>query len=471
MSSPQPFITKLIVPKRTGQVLHRQRLLDFLHEYLDRKLLLVSASAGYGKTTLLVDFAHDTEFPTCWYTLDTADRDPRVFLGYLLASLQRRFPNFGGRTGALLQDPAQARDLDTIVGALVTEIQEEIAQYFVLVLDDYHLVDTSEPVNRLLDNLLNYLPENAHIVLASRTLPTQLTLTRLAARLQVAGLGVNDLRFHADEIRALMQQNYRLDITEAVAHRLAEQSEGWIAGIVLTTPLLWQGLFEDWVKASGPGNQLFEYLATEVLAQQPEPLQGFLLGTSVLEPLNAALCNDLLGITDAQEQLQTLEARNLFITRVEGEEWYRYHHLFREFLQTRLRRVNAPRLRELHQRAAGMFERLGFQNEAVEHWIEGEDYDRAVRLIQDSAEALFDQGRWATLARWIDALPASVVEANPDLLLRRGKVYGETGDLAHAQTTLEQARLEFERRGENRNAARALVEQAVIARFQGQALA
>jgi ATP/maltotriose-dependent transcriptional regulator MalT len=471
MTTPQPFITKLIVPKRKGEVLRRQRLLDFLHEYLDRKLLLLSASAGYGKTTLLVDFAHDTDFPICWYTLDGGDRDPQVFFEYLVASLQRQFPNFGGRTGALLRDHGAARDFDAVVGTLVTEIHQDIAPYFVIVLDDYHLVDDSEPVNRLLDHLLKYLPDNAHIILASRTLPTQLTLTGLASRLQVAGLGVNDLKFDADEIQALMRQNYRLEITKAVALRLAEQSEGWIAGIVLTTPTLWQGLFEDWVKARGPGSQLFDYLATEVFAQQPEPLQRFLLATSVLEPLNAILCNELLGTSDARAQLQALEARNVFITRAEGEEWYRYHHLFREHLQARLKRDNPARFRELHQRAAESFERLGYQNEAVEHWIQGEAFERAVRLIEDSADALFDQGRWTTLARWIDALPVSVTEANPTLLLRRGKVYAETGDLSRAQTTLERAQLEFEKRGESRNVARALIEQAVIARFQGQARA
>jgi LuxR family maltose regulon positive regulatory protein len=468
MTSSLPFITKLIVPKRKGSVLRRQRLLDFMHEYLDRKLILVSASAGYGKTTLLVDFAQDTEFPVCWYTLDAGDRDPQVFLEYLLASLQRRFPNFGGRTGALLQDPGRGRDLEAIVGTLVTEIQRDIAQYFVIALDDYHLVDESAPINLVLDLLLTYLPDNAHIILASRTLPTQLTLTKLTARLQATGLGVNDLRFHADEIRALMQQNYGLEITERVAERLAEQSEGWIAGIVLTTPTLWRGLFEDWVKARGSGSQLFEYLATEVFAQQPKPLQRFLLATSVLEPMNAALCNGLLGITDAGEQLRTLEARNLFITRVEGQEWYRYHHLFREFLQTRLRRADPTQLRDWQRRAAELFERLGYQNEAVEHWIEGEDFERAARLIETCADLLYDQGRWTTLAQWIDALPASVLEANPALLLRRGKIYAETGDLPQAQITLERAQRQFENRGEGARAAGALIEQAVVARNQGQ---
>ncbi len=471
MSSSPPFITKLIVPTRKREVLRRQRLLDFMHEYLDRKLILVSASAGYGKTTLLVDFAQDTEIPVCWYSLDAGDRDPQVFLEYLLASLQRQFPNFGGRTGALLQDAARGRDLNAIVGTLVTEIQEEIGQYFVLALDDYHLVDESVPVNLLLDQLLNYLPDNAHVILASRALPTRLTLTRLTARLQVAGMGIHDLRFQPHEIRDLMQQNYRLEVTETVAQRLAEQSEGWIAGIVLTTPTLWHGLFEDWVKARGPGSQLFDYLATEVFAQQPEPLQRFLLATSVLEPMNAALCNGLLGMTSAREELQTLEARNVFITRVEGEEWYRYHHLFREFLQTHLRRTDPAQLLDLHRRAAELLERLGYQNEAVEHWIEGEDFERAARLIEAYADMLYDQGRWTTLARWIDALPPPVLEANAALLMRRGKIYAETGDLQQAQTLLERAQGEFEKRGEGTHAADALIEQAVVARNQGQTLA
>jgi ATP/maltotriose-dependent transcriptional regulator MalT len=462
-----PFVTKLILPQRKRAILSRPRLLAFLHEYLDRKLILVSAAAGYGKTTLLVDFAHDTELPICWYSLDASDRDPRVFLAYLLGSLQRQFPQFGSRTEALLSDPNSAQMLDHIAGTLVTEIHDDIASYFALVLDDYHLVDASRPVNQILDNLLSYLPDNAHIILASRTVPAQLTLTRLTARMQVTGLGSSDLRFTADEIRELIKQNYSLDITEAAARQLADQSEGWVASIVLTTPTLWQGLFKDWVKTRGAGSQVFEYLATEVFAQQPEMLRVFLEETSVLDQMNAGLCNELIGITDAQARLDALEARNLFISHLE-EGWYRYHYLFHEFLKTHLARTRPERLRALLARAAELFEQRGLLSQAIAYRLESAQFEQAARVIEMCIEELYDQGRWDTLIRWIDALPAPILQARPGLLLWRGKIHTQVGELAEALLALEQAHAEFERRGDRTNLARVLIEEAIVVRFQGQ---
>jgi ATP/maltotriose-dependent transcriptional regulator MalT len=464
---PNLIVTKIVIPKRSDDLLRRARLLEFLHEYLDRKLLLVSAAAGYGKTALLTDLASDTEIPVCWYSLDNGDRDPQVFLEYLVASIRRQFPRFGARTSALLQDPAQARNHDTVVGTLVTEIYEDIPQYFVLVLDDYHLVDASAPVNHILDSLLNYLPDNAHIILASRTLPTELNLTRLTARQQVAGMGVNELRFHADEIRALMQQNYHLEITQTVAEQLADQSEGWIAGLVLTTPTLWRGLFEDWVKARGPSSQLFEFLATEVLAQQPASLQTFLLESSILDEMSVRLLNELLGIANAHTQFDAIEARNLFTTRLDGD-WYRYHHLFREFLATRLERTNIRRFQALQRRAAELFEQRGELNIAVEHWLKSGDFENAARVIELAAESLHNQGRGSTLAGWIDQLPAPLLEKKPALLVRRGSIHIEAGELHQAQAVFAQARHVYELQHDTLSLARVLIQEAIVARFQGQ---
>ena len=186
MNSPLA-VTKIILPSRRGTLLSRPRLVDFLHQNIERKLILVSASAGYGKSSLLIDFAHDTSLPVCWYSLDANDNDPKVFLEYLIASLRRQFPEFGSRTSRLLGESGLARDSDMIIGSLVTEIYESIPDYFVLVLDDYQLVEESTGVNRILDSLLRLLPENAHIILSGRVLPKHLTLTRLAARQEIAG--------------------------------------------------------------------------------------------------------------------------------------------------------------------------------------------------------------------------------------------------------------------------------------------
>ena len=164
-------ITKILRPGKRAALLHRPRLINFLHENIERKLLLVSAAAGYGKTSLLIDFAHETALPVCWYSLDASDADPKVFLESIVASLCRVFPDFGARTRDLLAvSSAAPRDLDVIVGSLVTEMVESIPRYFVLVLDDYHTIEESDPINQIVDALLRLLPENAHLIIASRTL-------------------------------------------------------------------------------------------------------------------------------------------------------------------------------------------------------------------------------------------------------------------------------------------------------------
>ncbi len=457
--NPHLLITKIIVPSRRSDVLRRPRLLDFLHEYIERKLILVSASAGYGKTSLLVDFAHDTALALCWYTLDPNDRDPRVFLEYLVASIRRRFPHFGGRTTALLEQREEKQALDAYIGALVTDIQHDIDEFFVIVLDDYHLVEDSAAINQFLDRLLYVLPENAHLILASRTVPGQLTLTRLTAQLQVVGLGMNDLRFTADEIRALVEQNFHMDITPTIASELARQSDGWITGLVLTTPTLWRGLFSEWVRGYGPGSQLFEYLAVEVLDHQQPELQQFLLDTSILAEMDVALCNELFGRSDTLTMLQLAEKRNLFVTRV-GEQGYRYHHLFRDFLLHRLRETQPEHHRVLLEQAAELFERHGKTDQAIEQWLAAQNPARAARLIEILIDGYYEAGRWTTLTRWLDALPEAFLAQNPQLQLWRAILDAEMGSVEAAQALFVNAIAEFERRGDSLNLARALLESA-----------
>lgn len=468
MNFPQA-ITKILRPGKRAALLQRPRLINFLHENIERKLLLVSAAAGYGKTSLLIDFAHETALPVCWYSLDASDADPKVFLESIVASLGRVFPDFGARTRDLLAvSSAAPRDLDVIVGSLVTEMVESIPRYFVLVLDDYHTIEESDPINQIVDALLRLLPENAHLIIASRTLPSRLTLTRLAARQEIAGLGVNDLRFTFDEIRALIRQNYHVELTDLQALEFAEQSEGWITGLLLTTHSLWQGLFQDLRKRGQPGN-VFNYLMHEVFAQQPAALQDFLLKTAILDQLNPALCDDLLGARDSAELLRQVEQRNLFIVRLEEEEtWYRYHHLFGEFLQTRLRETDAACWRELHQRAATMFQTRGALAQSIAHFLQAEFFDDAARMIARNAHATFEAGHWTTLAKWLDALPMAVLETYPELLVSRGIVFSEMGNLNRAHELYAQALSIFEKNADALQIGRTLVKQAGSWRMQGE---
>jgi ATP/maltotriose-dependent transcriptional regulator MalT len=198
MASPSPLvITQILTPKKRPDLLHRPRLVDFVHEHIDRKLLLISASAGYGKTSLLMDYAYDTDLPVCWLSVVESCRDPRVFLDYLIAAINLHFPQFGQRSREVLHSSDTISDPESIAGTLVNEIYDTIPDYFVVAVDDYHLVDSSRSVNLALDALIQHLPENCHFVVSSRTVPTLTPrgLAVLTARQQIAGLGVNDLRF------------------------------------------------------------------------------------------------------------------------------------------------------------------------------------------------------------------------------------------------------------------------------------
>jgi len=457
------------VPSKRTNLLHRPRLVDFLHEHIDRKLLLVSASAGYGKTSLLIDFAHETRLPVCWYSLDASDADPKVFLQSIIASLRLAFPHVGSRTLGLLETASLSREVEVIVGALVTEIYEQIPGYFVLVLDDYHTVEDAELVNRILDSFLCLLPENAHVILASRTLPSKLTLTRLTARQEVAGLGVSDLRFSAEEIRAVIKQNYQTELPDTQAEQLAESSEGWITGILLTTHSLWRGLFQDYIRLQGSDSHVFNYLASEVFAQQSPELQRFLLATCILDDLAPEICAALTQTRLSVEMLSLIEQKNLFVVRLEqAGTWYRYHHLFQEFLQSRLRADEPERWRDLNRRAAEFYSGRALPDRAIAHYLRAELFDDAARAIEEIAQTTFDTGHLTTLARWIDALPQERLEAHPNLLLSRAIIFSDTGNQDRAMGLYPRALTLFKEQGTTDGVGKTLACQAVTLRFLGR---
>ncbi|HID64042.1 MAG TPA: tetratricopeptide repeat protein, partial [Anaerolineae bacterium] len=462
------MITKVLLPRKQPALLHRQRLVDFIHEHIVRKLILVSASAGYGKTSLLVDFAHDTDLPVCWYSVDEADRDLRVFLEYLIASIRQQFPDFGRRTESALTTMAKANgQLKTLVSALVNDIHD-IPDYFVVIIDDYHFVDESQEVNTLVDDLLRYLPENCHLIISSRTLPP-LTFSRLIARQESVGLGTADLRFTAAEIQTLLKQAHNLDVPAEQAEELARESEGWITAILLTTHTIWQGLVRSMVQARGAGGQMYDYLADNVFERQSPEIQRFLRDSSILKEMSPTLCDALLDSRHSLEMLRLIEKRNLFISRLEGDEpWYRYHHLFQRFLQEKLRLEEPEKFNALHCRAAEVLQRMGNHEEAIRHYVEAGAYAEAARAIQQVAEATFKAGRWDTLAGWIDSLPDEIVRSNPELPWFRARVYTEVGQLSRALASFDLARTGFQRRGDKVGVSRVLVRRAIALRFAGR---
>lgn len=461
--------TKVVLPTKPSMLLHRPRLVDFIHEHIDRKLILVSAAAGYGKTSLLVDFAYDTDVPVCWYSLDPSDADVRIFLEHLAASIARRFPQINqGPLGALLRGQMEAPDPQGLLTLLVNEVQDSIAEYFVLVLDDYHFADASDDVKLAVEWLLDHSPDNCCFLLSSRTMP-RLPILQLTARREVAGLGNDDLRFNAQEIRELLAANYSIFVPEDEAERLAAESEGWITGILLTTHTLWKGLLQTIIRVKGSGEQVYAYLAEEVFEQQPMEIQEFLKASSILTVMDVDLCNEVLGVENSPEMLDLVEARNLFVSKLEEETTcYKYHHLFRGFLISRFVPSEQARMRELHQRAGHTLEERGGLNEAVSHYLSAEAYGEAARVMDTSAAQMFNAGKLRTLAEWIDSLPAEERRAHPNTQLIRGRIHVEKGDLTRAQKVFANVYQQFIEAGDLGGQARALVQLASTHRFQGR---
>ncbi|MHB8621707.1 MAG: tetratricopeptide repeat protein, partial [Chloroflexota bacterium] len=421
--------------------LRRSRLVDFIHQTIDRQLFLVVAPAGYGKTTLLVDFASDGHIPVCWYSLGASDAEPAVFLEYLVDCIKARFPRFGAETRRVIAQAADLRaELLAVVGAFVNDVQRHIPDVFVLVLDDYHEVNDSQVIGELLDLLLRHAPENLKLILSSRSMP-RLRLSRMAAMRQAAGVGSNDLRFTVDEVRTLMRDKYQTPLSDRAAEELASTSEGWITGIILTTHTMWQGLFESMIQGSGQ-EQLYAYLANEVFERQPSVVQRFLLASCVLEDMEPAVAGELAGVRGAAQVFRRLEDDNLFVTRIDGRQRaYRYHHLFRDFLRSRLGQEGSGRVQALQRHAGELYAARGDHELAIGHLLAADAFDPAAASIAAIADDMFNRGRLDTLATWIDALPADLLNRQPRLTLLRAQVAIQKGELEPAIRLCRQAEL------------------------------
>lgn len=462
------LITKVLLPRRREDVLTRQRLLDRLYDMVGRKFVLVSAPAGYGKTTLLLDFAHDLEHPVCWYALDRSDHDPRVFLEHLILSLHHRFPDFGERTRqALAANPDLTNGAPSVVNALINEIADVIPQWFVLVLDDYHRLGEAPEVGAILARLLTYQTDQFLLIIASRTVPELPLIIQLTAKGEVGGLGQEDLRFRADEIQGLLAQNYSLHIPDKEAGELAAQSEGRITGLLLTAHTMWRGILESLVQARTSDQPVYEYLAQEVFAHQEPAVQAFLTASSILQEMSPTLCQEALGLEEAEHFLELLENRNLFVTRLD-EDWYRYHHLFQEYLQTRLRREEESRWIELHRRAADWFETHEQPEEAVRHYLTVGAHEDAAQVMGAAVQDMFYAGRLGTLTAWGAALSAPLRERTPRLALFQSRAADMLGRWEEALTLTEIAERGYRASEDTHGLAYALLHRCEVWQGQGR---
>ncbi len=377
------------------------------------------APAGSGKTALLADWARRGRCPVAWLSLDAGDNDPARLWRHAVAALDRVRPGISERVGPLLGPPAPP-SFEGLVTALVNELDTEPGKGEVLlVLDDYHLID-SQAVHASLRFLLEHLPPGLHLVLASRSDPP-LPLARLRASGQLAELRADDLRFTTDEAAALLREALGADLPDAAVAVLAARTEGWAAGLQLAAlSLRGQEDAAGFVAAfSGSHRYVLDYLAGEVLDRQAEELRGFLLETSVLERLSGALCDAVTGRADSQAMLEQVEQAGLFLVPLdEVRGWWRYHQLFADLLRVRLRQQRPERIPVLHRNAAAWHSEHGPADAAVRHAIAAGDMNWAARLMEQYFDELFYlHGEGATLERWFSALPAGMIRSRPRLLV------------------------------------------------------
>lgn len=399
--------TKLLVPHTLSGLVPRQRLNDSLDRALQGKLTLVTAPAGFGKTTVIAEWIRRSSLPVAWLSLASGENDPVRFWNYLAASVNKLQPGMGDGLTALLRSSTNP-PWEAAISLLIDDLAG-VPFDFALVLDDYHLLN--EPlVHDTLFFLVRYAPQRMHPVISGRSEPP-LPLSRLRAIGQVAELTARDLCFTGEEATAFYQQR-NIHLTGEEVAKLVDRTGGWAAGMQMTALSLLAGGDKSAVieRFQGSDRHLSGYFMEEVFDRFPEPAQSFLLQTSILGRLSGPLCEAVTGEQDGNTALSIIARQGGFMACLDEKEgWYGYHHLFAEFLRSILKQRDPAQIPVLHRQAARWFEANDLVAEAVEHYLQGGEHERAVGLIERQAPGMLGRGETATLAQWLRALPSAVV--------------------------------------------------------------
>jgi LuxR family maltose regulon positive regulatory protein len=442
--------TKLFAPTRRPQLVARPRLLGQLATTLEagHRLTLVSAPAGFGKTTVLGDWlahlaAHQPHIRAGWLSLDDADNDLTRLMDHLVASLNSMRPGID----TTLPDFVHGADASTALTAFVNDVtqaaQHTPGRQWVLVLDDYHVISTPA-VHDAVAFLLEHLPDHVHLVLSTRSDPP-LPLARLRSSGHLTEVRAADLRFTPGEAQDFLGRTMGLDLVPGDVAALEERTEGWIAGLQLAALSLRSMPEREQIAGfidafTGSNRFVIDYLADEVLTRQPPHIRDFLLQTAVLERLTGPLCDAVTGRADGSRTLEDLERGNLFLVPLDMERsWYRYHHLFADVLQARLRAESRDRVPRLHQQASEWFASHGHPADAVRHALAAGDVDRAAHLIEEALPELRRTRQDGLLLAWVRSLPEPVVRRSPVLSILAGWSVMMSGDLDAVELRLDDA--------------------------------
>ncbi len=468
--------TKLLPPRRAPALLSRPRLVERLRANLACPVTLVTANAGSGKTTLVADFVRTQAHQFIWYQLDQTDADPSVFLGYLVHGFRQHLPDFGQALFAYLQ---QAREFnlhsERAVDVLLNEVLERVEQQMILVLDDYHHLGAADYVHHILDRLIAYLPDVLHLVIVSRETPP-LQLSRLRAQSQLAVIDRRDLLFTAEEMQTLFREVFDLEPTAQQLIEYRERTQGWITALQLIRQVAQRQVTEpgtdepdlaDILRQSE--RDIFDYFAEEVFAAEPEPVRQLLLRLALLDRIELETCARLFPEAGCASSLPELVRRNVFLTVAAdtSSEEYRLHPLFQGFLRRRLRaEVGRAGVTALRTRYADYYLERGRWEQALEHLLAAEEFERAAQLIAARGPAWIAAGALALLKKFADALPEAVLNRHPRALAHKAEALRLQGEYEAAQVLLRQAAALLGAQQDCVGEAEALHSLATIARRQ-----
>ncbi|MFN8491196.1 MAG: HTH-type transcriptional regulator MalT [Caldilineaceae bacterium] len=437
--------TKLAIPQQHSHLVARPRLFSLLDASRQSKLILVSAPAGFGKTTLITEWIRrvpaesgDAKPRFAWLTLDEHDNDPVRFLTYLVAALQKHDATIGAAVQPLLQ-AAQQPPLENILTLVINDLSQLITPLW-LVLDDYHLM-TTPTIHQLLTFCLDNLPPALHLVITTRTDPP-LPLARWRVRRDLVEIRARDLRFTEAEATEFLHAELAGALSPANITALTQRTEGWIAGLQLAALSLAERTdLDNFIEAfTGSHAYIVDYLVEEVLQRQPAEVEQFLLQTSILTRLNGALCDAVTGRNDSQTMLGALERANLFLVPLDNERrWYRYHYLFADVLRRRLQQTQLLDVVQLHRQASLWFCAHDAPSEAIQHAFAALDFALVTDLLERAAETFLKRGEYITLQGWLNRLPGEVVRTHARLCLFRASIAVITHELETAQQWLEGA--------------------------------
>ncbi len=432
--------TKLYPPVIRENLVHRARLVNQLQTGLSaeagfgRKLTLISAPAGYGKSTLAAEWLANAPASAVWLSLDDSDNDPARFMAYLLAAFQGVNASLGVTAQSMFRAP-QPPPAELVLTALLNDLAA--AEPLILVLDDYHAIH-NQLIHKLVATLLERQPATLHLVILTREDPL-LPVSRLLARGQAHQLRQDDLRFALSETAEFLSRTMGLFLPPADLAELQLRTEGWIAGLQLAAISIQGHPDRQEFIASFAGSSRFilDYLFEEVFERQPAATQEFLLKTSLLERLTGGLCDLVAGRNDSASLLESLERANLFISPLDASrQWYRYHHLFQELLRHRLNFKGKGEVDRLHQAASQWYEAHGYLADAIGHALAADDWGPSSRLIQQAAGDLLKRGEVATLLGWFQRFPIELVQSDPGLCFTFGWPLILSGQLELAEALL-----------------------------------